>query len=233
MWPEGLVIRTGHKSELYVITNYTEPKISKLPDLMLTIPPVSMCIIGHGNTVEVLVATSNGSILVIDSKSVQDQLITTGPFTSMILSPDQQLIACFNDDGTLHILNIELNKHISKFQTGSKIPPLQLNWCGNDGIILTWSGMILLVNIYGDFIKYTYEYNIKLITEFDGCRIVSNVSCEWLHRVPESTEAIFKIGSNSYAAKLYDAQEAFENKVNDIFIIKYIIFFYLKYYEIE
>ena len=95
------------------------------------------------------------------------------------------------------------------------------------------------VGFYGDFIKYSFDCPLSMVTECDGIRIVTEKAssrarsragfpptrshrypralcaeqnCQFLQRVPESTEAIFKIGSTTPAARLFDATEAFESK---------------------
>jgi hypothetical protein len=107
-------------------------------------------------------------------------------------------------------MSTDFKSCLSKFATGSKVPPTQLTWCGEEAILLAWPGMLLLVGLLGDFVKFAMDSPFHLVSEFDGARILSGDRSEWLARVPEATESIFKIGSNTPAARLFDAQEAFE-----------------------
>lgn len=210
-WPDGLVARTGLKSELWCVNNWATPRPVRLAEAGLDRPPTSMVVLGQdGGNCEVMLATGSGSIICVDSNQAQDQLLTSGPFARMALSPSGSLLAAFNDDGTLHLMSTDFKSCLSKFATGSKIPPSQLIWCGEEAILLAWPGMVLLVGLLGDFVKFAMDEPFHLVPEFDGCRIVGNDKSEWLARVPEATESIFKIGSNTPAARLYDAQEAFE-----------------------
>jgi hypothetical protein len=85
-------------------------------------------------------------------------------------------------------------------------------WCGEEAILLGWGNMLLLVGLLGDFIKFSTEGQAcTFVAEFDGARIVSANRCEWIARVGDATDNIFRIGSTAPAAKLFDAQEAFEN----------------------
>jgi hypothetical protein len=61
-------------------------------------------------------------------------------------------------------------------------------------------------------LKFTYSESIALVSEIDGARIFSTSGCEFLQRVPDVTESIFKIGSTCPAALLYDAHKHFLNK---------------------
>ncbi|OIT33595.1 protein vacuoleless1, partial [Nicotiana attenuata] len=64
----------------------------------------------------------------------------------------------------------------------------------------------------GDPVSYFYDEPVLLIPECDGVRILSNMSMEFLHRVPDSTVSIFQIGSTLPAALLYDALDHFDRR---------------------
>ena len=40
-------------------------------------------------------------------------------------------------------------------------------------MILYWDKMLLLVGHFGDFVKYSYDCPLILVTECDGVRVVS------------------------------------------------------------
>jgi hypothetical protein len=79
-------------------------------------------------------------------------------------------------------------------------------------VLLYWEEMLLMVGPYGDFVKYPYDEPVVLIPECDGVRVLSNMYMEFLQRVPDSTVSIFKIGSTSPAAMLYDALDHFDKR---------------------
>ena len=81
-----------------------------------------------------------------------------------------------------------------------------------DSVLLYWEDMLVMVGPYGDSVKYFYDEPVVLIPECDGVRILSNSNMEFLQRVPDSTESIFKIGSTSPAALLYDALDHFDRR---------------------
>ena len=94
----------------------------------------------------------------------------------------------------------------------SALPPEQLAWCGMDTVLLYWYDILLMMGPRGDPVRYFYDEPIILIPECDGVRILSNSSMELLQRVPDSTESIFKIGSTSPAALLFDALDHFDRR---------------------
>lgn len=61
-------------------------------------------------------------------------------------------------------------------------------------------------------IQYDYEESLVLVPECDGVRIISNSYTEFLQLVPDSTVSVFKIGSTSPAAMLYDALDHHERR---------------------
>ncbi|KAJ3195966.1 hypothetical protein HDU82_001939 [Entophlyctis luteolus] len=66
--------------------------------------------------------------------------------------------------------------------------PLQIAWCGNDSVVLHWEDIVLVVGPFGDFIKYSVDGVVVLVG---------------------ATEDVFKIGSTSPGAILYDACDNF------------------------
>jgi hypothetical protein len=130
----------------------------------------------------------------------------------MCVSPTGLLIACFSANGLMRVLSTDFTKNLSEFDSGSRKAPLDLVWCGEDSVVLYWESLLLMVGPYGDFVKYSYDSAVALIPECDGVRVLSNEQCEFLSRVPSSTEDIFRIGSFSPPALLFDALEAFESE---------------------
>lgn len=94
-----------------------------------------------------------------------------------------------------------------------------------DSVLLYWDDMLLMVGPYGDPVRYFYDEPVLLIPECDGVRILSNMSMEFLHRVPDSTVSIFQIGSTLPAALLYDALDHFDRRSAKVGYI----FWYLLY----
>lgn len=81
-----------------------------------------------------------------------------------------------------------------------------------DSVLLYWDDMLLMMGPDGDPVRYFYDEPVFLIPECDGVRILSNTSMEFLQRVPDSTVTIFRIGSTSPAALLYDALDHFDRR---------------------
>ncbi|KAF9961902.1 hypothetical protein BGZ72_001009 [Mortierella alpina] len=214
IWGTGLVALTG-SFQLIAVTNFDEPRPLFLADPGINEPPHSWTVIPPKFTlsrhVEVLLAV-NSTIIVVDATEARDELLQQGPFTKMSVSPDGKFLALFTSEGKLWVVSTDFQKNLSEFATRSQVPPRQLVWCGTDSVVLYWDKIVLMVGPYGDWIKYTYDDAIFLIPEIDGVRVISSEKCEFLQKVPDVTENIFKIGSTAPAAMLYDALDHFEKK---------------------
>lgn len=106
----------------------------------------------------------------------------------------------------------------------SALPPEQMAWCGLDSVLLYWDDMLLMVGPSEDCVTYIYDEPLVLIPEWDGVRVLSNTSMEFVQRVPDSTVSIFKIGSTSPASLLFDALDHFDRQS-----AKVRIFFFFKH----
>lgn len=218
MWGDGLVVRTQLNSHLYGINSLYAPTPFKLAKPNLdNRPPMSMAVIPPWATEsgkpEVLLATASGSIILVDHETAQDQQLEMGPFVSMVVSPSASCVACFSDEGTLYVMSTNLKDTLSKFSTNSRVPPRDLAWCGEESVLLYWNKILLMVNpAHGDFVKYSYDGPLVLVTEADGVRVVTSKKCEILQPVPDAIDEIFGEDKDTPGALLLAASTAFENK---------------------
>lgn len=214
IWGNGLVCLT-EGNQLFCIPDLQRPIPFKLTDPNLEEPPLCMTVIEPQYTmsgnVEVLLAV-NDYVLVVEEEAVQQQGIGIGPLQKMAVSPNGNFLASFTHDGRLLMVATDFSKVLFEFNCESALPPEQLVWCGMDSVLLYWEDMLVMVGPYGDSVKYFYDEPVVLIPECDGVRILSNSNMEFLQRVPDSTESIFKIGSTSPAALLYDALDHFDRR---------------------
>ncbi|KAG2296374.1 hypothetical protein Bca52824_043043 [Brassica carinata] len=135
-----------------------------------------------------------------------------GPVQKMIVSPNGKFLTLFTHDGRVVVVGMESKQIAIDYSCESALPPQQMAWCGMDSVLLYWDEDLMMVGPLGDPVHYFYDEPVILIPECDGVRILSNTSLEFLQRVPDSTESIFKIGSTSPAALLYDALDHFDRR---------------------
>jgi vacuolar protein sorting-associated protein 16 len=133
--------------------------------------------------------------------------------------------------GVLWVVSSDFQKKVAEYDTseaGATGQPRDVEWCGNDAIIVNWDALVLVVGPYGETLKsvsqvstirssltpprHYYISPTYLVPELDGIRIFSAEHCDFLHRVPASLEKVFRPGSTSPAAILYDAADHFDRR---------------------
>lgn len=165
--------------------------------------------------VEVLIGTADSSIFVVDINGPDDQRLQDciqAPVISMALAPNGRFLACFTAQGTLSVVSTSFTTKVLDFDTSNPSKPLEMEWCGEDSVLLHWNSFLLMVGPYGHWLKFVYTTPIFLVPEIDCCRIVTTSTCELLQRIPGPIESIRRIGSTDPSALLYDSMEIYESK---------------------
>ncbi|KIM47049.1 hypothetical protein M413DRAFT_440594 [Hebeloma cylindrosporum] len=187
------------------------PGLTEPPHSWAVIPP-DLNISRH---VEVLLSV-DATIHTVDNLESVDQRLSQGPFTHISPSPNGKSLALLAFSGTLLVVSSDFQRSFAEFDTlavaGVQGPVKQVEWCGNDAILVTWTSLAVLVGPFGDTLHYTYSGSTFAITEIDGVRVLGEDVCDLIQKVPASTLSIFKPGSTSPSAILYDAWESFTKK---------------------
>jgi vacuolar protein sorting-associated protein 16 len=127
IWGTGLVALTG-QLQLIAVTNLDEPRPRQLADPQLDARPTSWTLVEPRHTlslnVEVFIATTSGTILVVDAEGVKDQLLSYGPFTNMVVSPSGQTLACITQNGEVHVCLTDFSKDLYQFPTQTSHMPI-------------------------------------------------------------------------------------------------------------
>ena len=214
IYSTGLVALTD-SFDFIAVTDLSEPRPKVLKSSGLTCEPECWIVIpphlSGSKHVEVLMSSID-SIMFIDSSFILDQKIEGHPFKKMALSPNGSLIALFSDTGTLYVFTIDFQKCLASIDTNKTLVPFEMEWCGNDSVVLHWDKILWVVGPSGDWISYNTFGRVHLMSESDGIRVISGSCSEFLQKVPPCVESIFKIGSTSPGAVLYDAAELYENR---------------------
>lgn len=210
------VVCLTEQNQLFSIPDIRHPQVERLADPNLEEEPLCMVVFEPKPEeayphVEVLLA-GPASVLKVGVDSVEELNISFGPIQKMALDASGFYLACFTFDGRLVVLRTQNYGLVSDSNTESALPPDQLTWCGSDSVLLYWEDRLLMVGPKNRSIQYDYEESLVLVPECDGVRIVSNSYTEFLQLVPDSTVSVFKIGSTSPGAMLYDALDHFDRR---------------------
>ncbi|KZT04540.1 vacuolar protein sorting-associated protein 16 [Laetiporus sulphureus 93-53] len=187
------------------------PGLSQLPHSWTVIPP-DFTISRH---VEVLLSV-DASIYSVDNLENIDQRVSRGPFTHVSPSPNGKSLALHTYSGLLWVVSTDFQRSLAEFHTtnvpGADGDVRQVEWCGNDAVLVTWDSLVLLVGPFGDTLQYFYSGPTFAITETDGVRVVGPDSCDFIQKVPPSCVSVFRPGSTAPSAILYDAWENFTRR---------------------
>ncbi|TFY64524.1 hypothetical protein EVJ58_g2580 [Rhodofomes roseus] len=187
------------------------PGLSQPPHSWAVVPP-DLTISRH---VEVLLSVDS-SIYSVDNLESVDQQLSRGPFTFLAPSPNGKSLALLTYSGLLWVVSADFQRSLAEFNTadvaGAVGDVSQVEWCGNDAVMVTWDGLAVLVGPFGDTLQYFYSGQTFAITEVDGIRLIGPDSCDFIQKVPPSSVSVFRPGSTSPSAILYDAWENFARK---------------------
>lgn len=126
--------------------------LSEPPHSWAVIPP-DLNISRH---VEVLLSV-DATVHTVDNLESVDQRLSRGPFTHISPSPNGKSLALLAFNGTLLVVSSDFQRSLAEFDTlavaGAEGPVRQVEWCGNDAILVTWTSLVVLVGPFGDTLQ--------------------------------------------------------------------------------
>ncbi|RMZ90380.1 hypothetical protein DV736_g2418, partial [Chaetothyriales sp. CBS 134916] len=212
-WSHGFAALLSNNSVI-AVSSLDEPR----PKLLATAPEgevYSWSLIPPAYTlsrsVEVLLAIDN-TVYMVDATESEDRGLSDGPFRHMVVSPNGRFVALYTDDGKVWVVSSDFRNKYTEYDSKAKTPPNQLYWCGSDAAILAWEDEIHMVGPNGAAFKHFYDDHVHVVPDVDGLRLLTNQKCEFLHKVADATEEVFKVGSTTPASVLLDSIELLEKK---------------------
>lgn len=159
-----------------------------------------------------------------NSFELVDQSLTDGPFNVVRASPSGQLIALHNKEvSKVFVINELFDQVLLEYDTSNESgTPYQVEWCGNDAIILSLRDEIKLIGPAQRSVSFFYDIVNELDDEYannrpvsipilktqpDGVTIVSSDRVEFLGRVPDSSVKLFQIGASDPGSILVDCYD--------------------------
>ncbi|EGG11876.1 uncharacterized protein MELLADRAFT_32963 [Melampsora larici-populina 98AG31] len=191
------------------------------PNSWAVIPPKS----SNTGVVQILVSRSD-SIVVIDPMDSTDQRLSSkGPYERILPSPNGKFVALLTSASspspfTVWVVSSDFSRELSEYSLQDQHsddllmdgPPTQMVWCGGDTVIVGWEKSLVMIGPFGASFRYSFTDPIHLVGEIDGVRIITSHTCEFLSKVGPSTISVFRPGSTSPAAILFDALDHFDKK---------------------
>ncbi|KAK3375405.1 Vps16, N-terminal region-domain-containing protein [Podospora didyma] len=161
-------------------------------------------------SVEVLLSIGQ-TVYVSDATECEDRFLDIGPFTHIAVSPNGKFAALYTATGSAHVITSDFQNRLSEYDSKSKILPKYFEWCGNDAVVIAWEDEVHLVGPAGSLTRFYYDNGrVHLVPDFDGVRVIANDTCDFLQKVPDVIEEVFRLGTDSAASILLDAVEQLE-----------------------
>jgi hypothetical protein len=212
-WNNGFVALLSN-NQLIAVSNYDEPRpklLAPCPEgevssWSLIPPPYTL-----SRSVEVLLAVDK-TIFLIDSTEAEDKVLQNGPFKHASVSPTGRFVALYTAEGQVWVVSSDFQSKHTEYDPKSRVTPRTVDWCGDDAVVIAWEDEIHLIGPNGAAAKYYYDGTVHVIPQCDGVLLITNDNCEFLHKVTDVTEAIFRLGSTSPASVLLDSVDLLEKK---------------------
>lgn len=212
-WPSGFVALLGNNS-IVAVTRYDEPR----PQLLASSPPgevISWAVIPpeytSSRSVEVVLAVDK-TAYVVDAIETENRGLDSGPYRHISVSPNGKFIALYTHDGKVWVISSDFQDRLTDYDSHVSTPPRELQWCGNNAVMLAWEDEVHLVGPSGASTAYFYDSFVHLVPDIDGIRMLTNDVCDFVQKVPDASEEVFRLGSTTPGSVLLDAVDQLEKR---------------------
>ncbi|KAL2865107.1 tethering complex subunit VPS16 [Aspergillus lucknowensis] len=212
-WNSGFVALLSN-NQLIAVSNYNEPRprlLAQCPEGEVAswslIPPAYTL----SRSVEVLLAVDK-TIYLVDPTEAEDKVLQNGPFKHASVSPTGRFIALITAEGKVWVVSSDFQSKYSEYDPESRVTPRAVEWCGDDAVVIAWEDEVHLIGPNGAAARYYYDGTVHVLPEFDGVGLITNDAYEFLHKVSDVTESIFRLGSTSPASVLLDSINLLDKK---------------------
>ena len=142
-------------NHLIVVTHYTEPRPKLLANppngevhSWSIIPPAYTL----SRSVEVLLAIGR-TIFVVDASEAEDRILQDGPFKHLSVSPNGRFVSLYTEDGKVWVISSDFQNKLSEYDSKAKTRPKDVQWCGNNSVVLAWEDEVHMVGPKGAALK--------------------------------------------------------------------------------
>ena len=126
-----------------------------------TIIPPDQSTSGH---IEILIS-SGSTVLTLDALERVDQLLSRGPFTHILLSPNGRFLALVTLSGLLWVVSSDFARSLSEVAIsdmggreegeGGGVPDYA-EWCGDNAVVLAWGGRVVVLGPAGETLTFAH-----------------------------------------------------------------------------
>ena len=92
-------------------------------------------------------------MFVIDPNEAEDRILPNGPFKHVTASPNGLYLALYTDDGKVWVITSDFQQKLGEFETKTKTNPKDVQWCGNDSVLLAWEDEVQMIAPQGSTLR--------------------------------------------------------------------------------
>lgn len=113
-------------------------------------------------SVEVLLSIGQ-TIYVVDATESEDRLLDIGPFTHISVSPNGRFVALYTEAGKAYVITSDFQNRLSEHDSKAKTLPMDVQWCGNDAVVIAWEDEVHVIGPNDAAAKYFYDGRVHVI----------------------------------------------------------------------
>nr|CAG4641471.1 EOG090X01BU [Eurycercus lamellatus] len=214
----GLVVLTTN-FRFFAINNVKDPRIRRFPDIpgLNIVPSCWIAIHGEDRQTRVVVAKEKDIYLLDYSEQHVVQRVPEISHhylsvVAMAISPCNNFISLLTDAGVIWIGTSDFRRKLCEHDAQCVSPAVQLVWCGSGAVVLNLGSILLVLSPNRDNFTLILDSPGHINPEIDGLRIITNTGHEFLQKVPQANQDIFRIGSMAPGAILVEASREFQKR---------------------
>lgn len=113
-------------------------------------------------SVEVLLSL-NQTIYVVDAVEAEDHMLDIGPFAHTSVSPNGKFVALYTATGKAFVVTSDFQNRLSEYDSKSRSIPKDVQWCGNDAVLIAWEDEVHLIGPKSAVARYFYDNRVHVI----------------------------------------------------------------------
>lgn len=213
----GVAILTN-SHRIFLVSNVDDPRIRRFAEIPGYQPSItSWATINIDRQTKVIVA-SGTELTMLDNGG---QSVTlpfpphnwqAGSVIDIAVCSEKTLVAFYTATGLIWVGSLMDMSPLWEIDIKCTQKPTCFVWCGTEALVLNWNTRLLIVGPEKDVITNVLDTPVHLVEEIDGVRIISNLVHEFLEKVPEVTQNVYKILSMHPGAMLRQASKEYQRR---------------------
>lgn len=80
-------------------------------------------------------------------------MLPNGPFKHVGVSPNGLFVTLYTEDGKVWVITSDFQNKIGEYDSKAKTVPKDVQWCGNDSVVLAWEDEVHMIGPKGAVLK--------------------------------------------------------------------------------